>query len=133
MSNDPDRRLRQHNGEIKGGARYTVSRSGHHKWTRVCCVGGFPDKIAALQFEWKWKRLTRSFTGPNALYKRMAALSELLKLEKPTKKSVPFDQYSSVATFGHKPTINWENSQAKFIYRKLNPVKIRLTYKSFAN
>lgn len=44
------RRLRQHNGIIKGGAKYTLSKG--HGWTYVCVVEGFPSKRCAMQFEW---------------------------------------------------------------------------------
>lgn len=43
------RRLRQHNGELSGGAKYTASRG---PWTVACVVSGFRTKIEALQFEW---------------------------------------------------------------------------------
>ena len=52
---NPDRRLRQHNKELVGGAKATA---GDH-WTRICLVKGFPDERAALQFEWTWKHLGR--------------------------------------------------------------------------
>ena len=42
---DPDRRLAQHNGLLKGGARATASRPGG--WYRVCHVRGFLDSHAA--------------------------------------------------------------------------------------
>lgn len=53
MSNDPNRRLRQHNSEIKGGARYTTSTGPG--WKHVCIVSGFDSKTQALQFEWAVK------------------------------------------------------------------------------
>jgi len=52
---DPHRRLRQHNGEIVGGARIT---RGGRPWIRVCHFHGFPNERCALQFEWKWKHLS---------------------------------------------------------------------------
>ncbi|CAE7732202.1 SLX1 [Symbiodinium pilosum] len=59
---DPKRRLRQHNGEIKGGACKT------HKWKpwrMVLCVWGFPGKVLALQFEYAWQHpsLSRHVRG----------------------------------------------------------------------
>jgi len=48
-----ERRLRQHNGEIKGGAKYTISKGPG--WTHICLVCGFRNKIEALQFEWAVK------------------------------------------------------------------------------
>lgn len=74
---DPERRLRQHNGEITGGARATHGR----KWRRVFLIGGFKSEREALQFEWRWKWLTRSKTlsiGDTWLERRMFALGTLL-------------------------------------------------------
>ncbi|ORY71462.1 GIY-YIG catalytic domain-containing protein [Pseudomassariella vexata] len=47
----PPRRLKQHNGESKGGAVRT-SRSTLRPWEMVGLVSGFPGMVAALKFEW---------------------------------------------------------------------------------
>ena len=71
---DPNRRLRQHNGEICGGARATKGRC----WKRRFLVGGFEDERAALRFEWRWKYLTRQAPGDTFIERRSHALSLLL-------------------------------------------------------
>lgn len=57
VSVDPVRRLRQHNKELKGGAKYTTSKSSD--WTHLCIIQGFRTKIEALQFEWAVKHTKR--------------------------------------------------------------------------
>ena len=99
---DVDRRLRQHNKEIKGGAHATgtqVSKGGI--WRRHCFVSGFPDWTAALQFEWRWKQLSRKRAEKNPLDRRIAALDQLLTLEKSTEKAIPFELWSC------PPTVHW--------------------------
>lgn len=78
---DVIRRLRQHNREVKGGAKYTSNGRWMHlvhvtgTATRLNCLlkvkvlnncfllySGFPNQRAALQFEWKWKHLSRRMT-----------------------------------------------------------------------
>jgi predicted GIY-YIG superfamily endonuclease len=72
---NPDRRLRQHNGEISGGARAT--RGG--VWRRVYLIGGFTEERAALQFEWRWKWLSRrEAPGETWRERRAYALGMLL-------------------------------------------------------
>ena len=71
---NPDRRLRQHNGEIGGGAKATKGRV----WKRRFLVGGFQGEVPALQFEWRWKWLTRQAPGSTFMEQRCHALSLLL-------------------------------------------------------
>lgn len=74
---DPDKRLRQHNCEISGGARATRAKVGKGEtWTRHCYVGPF-EKIDALRFEWRWKFVSRKLKG-NPLERRLKALESLM-------------------------------------------------------
>ena len=94
---DVDHRLRQHNGEIKGGAHATTSKVAKgHTWTRACYVSGFPDWRAALQFEWRWKQISRQLSNKLfPLERRIQALHKLLALDKPTLAAVPFLQWTT--------------------------------------
>jgi len=80
---DPDRRLRQHNGEITGGARRTKGSS----WLRACYVGPFPNWVSTLQFEWAWKHHGR---GKPRVSGKLEALWNLLHTERSTQHAVPF-------------------------------------------
>jgi len=54
VTTDPERRVRQHNGEEPGGARRT--RAGR-PWKLHALHGPFPDRGAAQQVEHRLKRL----------------------------------------------------------------------------
>jgi len=100
---DLERRLRQHNNEIKGGARATTTKvKSGEAWTRHCYVSGFPDWSSALQFEWRWKQLSRKLPIQMVpLERRMKALEQLLSLERSTSKAIPFSEWPST------PVINY--------------------------
>ena len=109
---DLDRRLRQHNKEIKGGAHATSSKVlKGETWTRACHVSGFPDWQAALQFEWRWKQLSRKLpTKMFPLERRMKALKQLLSLERPTSKAIAYTEWPS------SPQVNIETEEAQKYY-----------------
>ena len=83
VSPNPTRRLRQHNQEIKGGAKYTTSKSP--AWQHICIISGFRNKIEAMQFEWAVKHVQpRNLGGVN---NRIKKLYKLLNYDKWTSKS----------------------------------------------
>lgn len=106
---DVDRRLRQHNKEIKGGAHATGSRVAKGEtWSRICYVSQFPDWTAALQFEWRWKQLSRKLPPKmQPLERRMVALKQLLALERPTSKAIAYSEWSASAF------IHWDSEIAE--------------------
>ena len=79
---DPARRLRQHCGQIKGGARRTRGR----EWKFECVISGFRTWREALQFEWRFKYDSR---GCRSRASRRSALDGLLKRERWTINSPP--------------------------------------------
>jgi structure-specific endonuclease subunit SLX1 len=109
---DLNRRLRQHNKEIKGGAHATgIKVSQGETWTRAAHVSGFPDWQAALQFEWRWKHLSRKLSLQiKPLERRMKALKELLALERPTTKAITYKEWPS------PPEVHLETEEAKNFY-----------------
>lgn len=89
-STNVERRLRQHNREIQGGARATGRSEG---WRRVCHILGFPEERSALQFEWAWKHISRKAEGATPLERRCKALIRLLNQEKATSKAKLFSEF----------------------------------------
>ena len=83
VSPDPVQRLRKHNGEIKGGAKYTTSKGAG--WKHVCIVSGFQTKIQALQFEWAVKHHPPRNLG--GITMRLKKLKEVMAKERWTSKS----------------------------------------------
>jgi structure-specific endonuclease subunit SLX1 len=110
---DPDRRLRQHNKEIKGGARATGIRVAQGlQWKRACYVE-LPEWRTALQFEWRWKQLgrTRWKHIRSPIERRLRSLHTLLSLDKPTTSAIPYDAYPE-----GRPTIHWESESCSEQY-----------------
>lgn len=112
---DLDRRLRQHNKEIKGGAHATgIKVAKGDTWIRAAHVSGFPDWQAALQFEWRWKQLTRKLPPKmKPLERRMVALKQLLALERPTTKAKAYSEWES------PPNVVLEDEEAETTFNHL--------------
>ena len=111
---DLDRRLRQHNKEIKGGAHATGAKVAKgDTWIRAAHVAGFPDWQAALQFEWRWKQLTRKMSPQlKPLERRIIALKQLLALERPTSKAKAYTEWES------PPIVLMEDDEAQNLFEK---------------
>jgi len=99
ITNNINRRIRQHNGIIKGGAKYTqlINSTIKTNWNYACYVSGFVSKQDALRFEWALKHVKPKYkTG---IINRIAKLIILLNKEKWTSKSP--------LSYNYKLTINW--------------------------
>jgi predicted GIY-YIG superfamily endonuclease len=114
---DVERRLRQHNKELSGGARSTgIQVAKGNTWTMVCYITGIPEWRSALQIEWKWKQLGRTQYKyiKNPIERRLYSLKKLLSLEKPTEKSIPYETYPD-----GPPQIIWLSEEFKEQYDRL--------------
>jgi predicted GIY-YIG superfamily endonuclease len=112
---DLNRRLRQHNKEIKGGAHATGMKVAQGEvWTRAVHVSGFPDWQATLQFEWRWKQLSRKLPIHIVpLERRMLALKQLLGLPRSTSKAKPYSEWTT------PPEVHIETDDATIYYDKV--------------
>lgn len=92
-------RLRQHNREIKGGAKKTLKL---HPWRLVCVVSGFDTKQAALKFEYMWqhprfvKRSRAVMEGrvsgrPGSVKRKLNELERLMTLNEAENLRVSYD------------------------------------------
>lgn len=89
-TNNPVRRLRQHNEEISGGARATHGKGG--AWEIYALVSGFPDHVNTLSCEWRIKhpsgkpgKRAPKYCGERG---RIVGLREVLELPHWTKQCV---------------------------------------------
>jgi len=114
---DVDHRLRQHNQEIKGGARATGIRVAQGLlWKRACYLTNLPEWRTALQIEWRWKQIGRTQCSHirNPIDRRFYSLHRLLTLDKPTSKGIPYDAYPD-----GPPVIIWESDEMKERYDRI--------------
>lgn len=93
-----EKRIRQHNKIIKGGALATSIKVNNGEiWKYYCYVENFPSWNEALKFEWRWKHLSRQIQkndqNINPTEKRLKALEQLLKLERSTSKAIPYSEW----------------------------------------
>ena len=93
-----DKRIRQHNKEIKGGATATSIKVLQGEiWSYHCYVENFPSYNEALKFEQRWKQISRQLQKKNPsqhpIEKRMEALKTLLELDKPTSKAMLYSEW----------------------------------------
>ena len=112
---DLNRRLRQHNKEIKGGAHATSIKVQQGEiWTRAAHVSGFPDWQAALQFEWRWKQLSRKLPiKMKPLERRIQALKQLLQLTQSTSKAIPYSEWLV------PPKVHCEIPESESLYKDI--------------
>lgn len=81
ITNNPTRRLRQHNGELVGGAKYTKAKKGEGEWLFYGWIKAKDDgilvKIRSLKLEYRVKYLSRKNKG-TPIEKRLKAINQIL-------------------------------------------------------
>jgi predicted GIY-YIG superfamily endonuclease len=124
MSNNPAKRLRQHNGDIVGGAAKTQK---FRPWEIVVVIGPFYNRTTALQFEWKCQHHPRH-TSMRTLQDRLNWIFNVALLDKWTKKCKPLeysvnfywlDTSLRMPEYLTRLTINTDNGTA-LRYRQFN-------------
>lgn len=83
ITNNKVKRLRQHNCEISGGAKYTSSKGPG--WNYVCVITNL-DKITSMQLEWAIKH--EQPTNASGIVNRIKKLVSVLNKERFTKNSL---------------------------------------------
>lgn len=78
VTNNSVQRLRKHNKEIKGGARYTAMKKGSGEWVYHLKASGF-TKSQALSIERTAKNLRKKAKGRTPLLKRLSVLEPILE------------------------------------------------------
>tara|TARA_A100001015_G_scaffold274883_1_gene331640 strand:+ start:502 stop:816 length:315 start_codon:yes stop_codon:yes gene_type:complete len=76
ITNNSTRRLRQHNGELKGGAKYTRMKKGEGKWEYYMKIEGL-TKSQALSMERTTKNYRKFAKGSTPLDKRLDAIEKM--------------------------------------------------------
>lgn len=77
ITNNPERRIKQHNGILKGGARYTEAKRGNGNWEYYGFILGL-DKSTALSIEKKIHIYSRKTYGLTPLEKRINCINKIL-------------------------------------------------------
>lgn len=83
ITNKPERRIRQHNGELVGGAKYTKFKKGDGEWKFYAWIKAKEDLIIekrlALSIEKRVKILSRKMSGKTPIEKRIKAINKILE------------------------------------------------------
>lgn len=113
ITNNFTRRIRQHNGELVGGARYTHA---YRPWKPLFRVHGFENKRQVLRFEWAMKHRRRSHKGASPASIRLLTLQYLLSAHQ-NESTAPMMSTLRSSTKG----LRIEVFLSKTDYRKLMP------------
>ena len=107
-SNNVDKRLRQHNGELVGGAKATQM---NRPWKHLCVISGF-DKSLALCCEWRLKRKKSKYNKKlkpfGGIKNKIENVYEVLNLERYTSKCPKSSLSQLTLTWYIHPEVNYK-------------------------
>ena len=89
-TNDFKKRIRQHNGELSGGAKYTTAHKGTTGWEPVALITGIEDKSTCLSLEWRMKKRRNSkgkLKPSSGIDARLKNIFEIIEEDKISNKS----------------------------------------------
>jgi predicted GIY-YIG superfamily endonuclease len=78
ITNNPENRLRKHNGELVGGAKYTNMKKGDGEWQYYGFILNL-EKNESLSIEKKIHIHTKKTYGKSPLDKRLKCINNVLK------------------------------------------------------
>ena len=76
-TNNLTKRMKQHNGEIKGGAKYTRNKKMDGIWICYCYIKNL-EKKQAYSIEKQIKIKSRKINGISSLNKRLISINHVL-------------------------------------------------------
>ena len=77
MTNNQERRIRQHNGNLVGGAKYTTNFKKDGEWLYYGTINNLTKNIA-LSIEKKIQIKSRKISGKSPLERRLKAIEIIL-------------------------------------------------------
>lgn len=93
-TNDLRRRIRQHNGEISGGARATRGRT----WKYIAVIRGFDCNQHAMQAEWRMKHEHRRVRQLSRVFEKVSSESFMIGKGWTSNSPSPDNQWLCVLT-----------------------------------
>ena len=77
MTNNIERRIRQHNSDLVGGAKYTKNKKGEGEWLIYGTINNL-NKNIALSIEKKIQKRSRKSIGKTPLERRLNCITQVL-------------------------------------------------------
>lgn len=78
ITNNPEKRIKKHNGILSGGAKYTKMKKGNGSWIYYGFILDL-DKRTALSIEKKIHLQTKKTNGNTPLEKRLNCIKNILR------------------------------------------------------